>query len=596
MYNEYMEEKAVYESRLSVWNRRFTIVSVFRLISFLAAVILIYVGISDNSFAAGISGMIFLLVFIALIKYHSVINSKILAAQSRIEVLERYQKRFSGEWNTFQDDGGVFCQAGDTLSRDIDLLGPSSLYQFISVAHTEEGRKRLSDTLSLRDVKINDLSRRQEAIKELEGKPNFIVDFEAAANQLTKRKSTKKLRMLSGGDRPAAMPGWMKILMLLIPAVNIVLLILMMTHTIHYGYLLLSFLICLMITWLTGSASDKVIAPVYRFGNYAADYRALINCINNEDFHSAVLSEIKSEIGGKEGALKGLRSLERISQAYHISYNPLIHMLLSGFLGWDYMIAFFAGRWGRNYFDKMQSCFESIAEIEELASLAVLSCVRETHPADVHISDRTGTITCRTMYHPLLKSTEAVANSVNIRRGVTVITGSNMSGKTTFLRTLAMNMVLAYTGASVCAEQFETDYMKIFTSMRVMDDIAGGISTFYAEILRIKDMADYLKDHDGDIPAICLIDEIFKGTNSADRIVGAENAIRKLSAGESMVLVSTHDFELCELTDYQGNPVMNYHFEEYYENDQLLFDYKIKEGRCTTRNAMAILKMAGLSD
>ena len=165
-----------------------------------------------------------------------------------------------------------------------------------------------------------------------------------------------------------------------------------------------------------------------------------------------------------------------------------------------------------------------------------------------------------------------------------------MSGKTTFLRTLAINLALLYMGAPVCAKEFKASYMKIFTSMRVTDDVAHGISTFYAEILRIKTMSEYKKINQ---PMLCLIDEIFKGTNSADRIVGAKGVITGLSAPNTMVIVSTHDFELCALAKEDGSQVTNYHFEEYYQDDQLKFDYKIKDGRCTTTNARAILKMAG---
>ena len=131
--------------------------------------------------------------------------------------------------------------------------------------------------------------------------------------------------------------------------------------------------------------------------------------------------------------------------------------------------------------------------------------------------------------------------------------------------------------------------------MRVMDDVTNGISTFYAEILRIKEMSQYIKQM-GNVPALCLIDEIFKGTNSADRIYGAKEAIKNLSGGNAMVIVSTHDFELCDLKKKNGYDVSNYHFEEHYEDNELKFDYKIKEGRCTTRNAKALLSMAGLLD
>ena len=201
----------------------------------------------------------------------------------------------------------------------------------------------------------------------------------------------------------------------------------------------------------------------------------------------------------------------------------------------------------------------------------------------------------KNVYHPLIDPETVIANDADISGRLTIITGSNMSGKTTFMRTVAINMVLSYIGAGVCADKFSVPYMKIFTSMRVMDDVAGGISTFYAEILRIKAMAEYVAGKSS-VPAICLIDEIFKGTNSADRIVGAEEALKKLSEGNAMVIVTTHDFELCDLKKQNGEPADNYHFEEHYENGELKFDYKIRDGRCKTRNAMAILKMAGLME
>ena len=125
-----------------------------------------------------------------------------------------------------------------------------------------------------------------------------------------------------------------------------------------------------------------------------------------------------------------------------------------------------------------------------------------------------------------------------------------------------------------------------------MDDVANGISTFYAEILRIKAMAEYKEKN---LPMLCLIDEIFKGTNSADRIVGATEAIKQLSGDKCMTVVSTHDFELCSIKDDNGKPAVNYHFEEYYKDDELMFDYKLKDGRCTTTNAIKLLKMAGFS-
>ena len=166
-----------------------------------------------------------------------------------------------------------------------------------------------------------------------------------------------------------------------------------------------------------------------------------------------------------------------------------------------------------------------------------------------------------------------------------------MSGKTTFMRTIGVNCILAYAGAPVCANKMIVSNMKIFTSMRVQDDVSKGISTFYAEVLRIKQIIEYSYKNE---PMLVLIDEIFKGTNSADRIVGATEIIKALNKEHIICLVSTHDFELCSLVEKAEILGSNYHFEEFYRNNELHFDYKIKPGRCRTTNAKHILRMAGL--
>ncbi|MGL4383649.1 MAG: MutS-related protein, partial [Bacilli bacterium] len=170
----------------------------------------------------------------------------------------------------------------------------------------------------------------------------------------------------------------------------------------------------------------------------------------------------------------------------------------------------------------------------------------------------------------------------------TIITGSNMAGKTTFIRGVGINILLAYAGARVCASSFEVSSLKIFTSIRVADDLSQGISTFYAEIYRIKQMVQYASLNKA---MLCLIDEIFKGTNTNDRIYGAHQALEKLSKPWSSIILTTHDNELCH-KKLTSRTIDNKHFSEYYLDDELLFDYQIKEGPCTTSNAIHILKMA----
>ena len=391
------------------------------------------------------------------------------------------------------------------------------------------------------------------------------------------------------------LPGWARFVGIAIPFAFFTSLLLWIVGPFGYGLPLAVFLVCLVTTWLTKTTTDSVILQLCVISSYLDDYLEMMEIINDATFEAARLKEMQSLISDKNGALPAFHALRGICQAYNISFNPLIHQIGSGTLAWDYQLAAVAARWKRKYGSQIGECFSVLGSFEELLSLAVISVVRKTSNATI-TNEKTGKcyLNCEELFHPLIAQDKVQANSANLSAGITIVTGSNMSGKTTFLRTLAINLALAYMGAPICGKSLSAGYMKLFTSMRVTDDVAHGISTFYAEIMRIKAMADYRENR---LPMLCLIDEIFKGTNSADRIVGATEAIRRLAGDCCMTIVSTHDFELCEICDMDGNPAKNYHFEEYYEETEegskLCFDYKIKNGRCTTTNAREILRMAG---
>ncbi len=191
--------------------------------------------------------------------------------------------------------------------------------------------------------------------------------------------------------------------------------------------------------------------------------------------------------------------------------------------------------------------------------------------------------------HPLIQIEERVNNNINIMDNILVITGSNMSGKTTFLRTIGINSVLLNAGTVTISESFKSPIMKIYTSMRVTDDLKNKISTFYAELLRIKEILDYGKTHPN---TLFLIDEIFKGTNSKDRILGAKNVLLNLNQLGLVGAITTHDFELCELDLHPR--ILNYHFAEDYVEGKISFDYKIKKGRSTSTNARYLMELVGI--
>ena len=591
---QFKQKKQILDGELDNLKKQYGRISSLRVVSFLVGVALLLVGISDNMLVAGIVGGAFLLVFIILITKHSDVVRQTDIVESKIRVVEHYIARFDDGWRDFTENGKEYLLSGDTVSMDIDLLGNDSLFQMLNVCHTDSGKKKFADVLSLSEFDSEVTKKRREAVEELLSCRDFAVDFEAAGERLLNRKKKIDLQQFEAAcdSDDNAFPLWCRIVAVLFPVTEIALLVLWIAGILSYAYPLVGFIAVLSFSWLTRHITDSVIVPLYGAGYVVEDYIDMMSELSKYKFSSERLMAISDAICGDEGALSAFHALGGISQAYNICYNPLIHQILSGIILWDYQLAIVVSAWRKKYGKRVSGSFDNIAEVEMLLSLAVLGRVRNTGWGDIYDKEDSGknSLSCEDIYHPLISPDKVISNSVSLESGITVITGSNMSGKTTFLRTIAINLALAYIGAPVCGKKLSCNYMRIFTSMRITDDVAHGISTFYAEILRIKTMAEYRKANK---PMLCLIDEIFKGTNSADRIVGAKEVLKGLSGDNCMTLVSTHDFELCTISDRDGRAAVNYHFEEYYDNDELRFDYKIKDGRCTTTNAKAILKMAG---
>jgi DNA mismatch repair ATPase MutS len=277
---------------------------------------------------------------------------------------------------------------------------------------------------------------------------------------------------------------------------------------------------------------------------------------------------------------------DRISNRENAMFFPINVLLL-----WDYHSMMALERWKIQSGKNIEKLMETIGKAEALCSLAALCC---DYP-DWVIPEFTASpsvVRAKSLGHPLLGERK-VCNDLSIEKPACalLITGSNMSGKSTYLRTAGINLVLAYAGAPVCASYMKCSVMDIHTCMRVNDNLEKNISSFYAEILRIKDIVNASK---GSRQVFFLLDEIFKGTNSQDRHAGAESLIKNLCRNGAAGMVSTHDLELGALEGESGGQVKNYHFQEHYMDNEIHFDYKLRPGVSTTRNALYLIRMAGI--
>lgn len=530
-----------------------------------------------------------LVIFMGLVYYYNKLNQKLSYLKAKAQVVLRYLQRFNHDWKEFEETGSEFFSEMSGPVKDLDLADQNSLYQFLNTATSSLGKKRLIDKLTRKSFDYKAIIQEQQAVEELGEKLDFVLETETygkmtkeyylgerAVNDFLKRikdhNSSNKLTFLN----------------YLIPVITIVT-ILLFCFKIGFQYMIILVPLLIMgqlfFAALMLLKNRELFDCSAKLSSSLEYYLNVCNLVSENDFNTNHLQIIKTDL---QAALLHLKQLKKISDMIKQRNNLLAFLLLNGLLLWDRNCYSRLNQWIDDHGNQLEHWLKQIGELESLISLQVLIQTKTGVSMPSIVDEHKPVLEFQDAYHPLLASNEAVANSFKMERQVAIITGSNMSGKTTFLRTVGINLVLAYAGGPVMAKSFTCSLMQLFTSMRIEDDIEG-ISTFYGELLRIKEIVE--ENRTGKV-MIALIDEIFKGTNSADRIIGARETVKQLSSSNIFTLITTHDFELCELENEVS--CTNYHFEEYYQDDKIKFDYRIKDGRSKTTNAQYLLKMVGI--
>ena len=528
--------------------------------------------------------------FTALLRRHGRLFEQRLLLESHIAALSNFLARFSGEWHNFPVTGAEYLRDELPQAQDLSLFGADSIYQYLCVARTKAGRDRLADALSPFPADLTLARKRQKAVEELIARPRLVLDLTAAAALLPDGHDTKPLlaALQRNTEKPyagTAFIAWVLPAALALAIVGASLSLI--GWTMPAMLVLLQFLIAFALGRRT-AAAQKPLAAMHRELRL---YERLFSRLEDATFQSPHLIALQAQLKAG-GAARSLRRLAALADHAHTRHNLIFLLLANAFFLSDLHFAHRIAHWQEEAAAHLGDWLAVWAETEVLLSLSTVGLVREVYAFPELLEDASPRLEAKNLTHLLIPEEKAVPNDIDATAGTCIITGSNMSGKTTYLRTVASACVLAYAGAPVPGERLCLSPLHIFTSIRVTDDAAHGLSTFYAEILRIKSMMAFKEKS---LPMLIVIDEIFKGTNSADRLIGAREAISRLTGADFITLVSTHDFELCEI-ESDAAPVTNWHFEESYEDDKLLFDYKIKEGRCTTRNAQYLLKMAGIME
>lgn len=573
-------------------NRIFNIVGIIKLILAVIFIVSLYFMFTewDNDIFKLYSGVL-LLIQVGIWIYHLKIGDIIDHANGIVKINQRHIDRVTGEWIKFSDMGEEFVNHEHPYASDLDIVGKKSLFQFLNSTHTWSGRNRFAEDLLNPCYSQSEIKERQQAISELAKDHKFAENLEYEFSKIGVDSATPEFLNHLQNSEMFIRNRIARLVLNYLPIFTIV----FAGVTIIFGWehmyrTVILLFIAQIFTWVGGlPITLGYLQGINSLQSKIDSYGRVLDMVQNSEFSSHKIREIQSRLTGSDlSAVQGLKSLAKIVNKTNIRSNALLYFGLNMVLLWDYECAFQFEKWKKKHSMYCAKWFDDLGELEALLSFSSLekvcsnTCVPE-------ISENRG-VHADNLGHPLIQNDVRVTNTLKLEDNIIIISGSNMSGKTTYLRAVGINTVLARTGSVVCAKAMTCSIFNVITSMRILDDLNSGVSTFYAELRRVKSIIDATKiDND----TLFLIDEIFRGTNSVDRLSGATTVITKLDQLKVLGIVSTHDLELCDL-EHTSERIENYSFSEYYEKGKICFDYKMKQGKSQTTNAKHLMEMIGI--
>lgn len=485
------------------------------------------------------------------------------------------------------------------FEKDLDITGKRSLHRLIDSTVSMDGSNLLKDWLLQAAPERKSILARQALVKELTPFARFRDKLFLAARLVSQDQLNGKrlLHFLKQQSYPSILD---KVLLLsfVLAGVNITLFFLNYFGFIPgywTGTLALYFVIYFMNQGHLDSMLDESVFIVEEFKKF----RAILIFLERYKYgaHKKLAELCQPFWGEKNRPSASLRRLTLLGTAVGLRMNPLFRIVLNLAFPWDFAVAKILNRIKQNTERQFSEWLEVLTQLEALNALANFAYLNpeSTFPEIVEPSrSQSAVLQATQLGHPLLHDSQRRSNDFTFKnlKEIALITGSNMSGKSTFLKTVGINLSLAYAGGPVLAENLRTGIFRLYTCIQVHDSVTDGFSFFYAEVKRLKHLLDELQREDN-LPLFFLIDEIFKGTNNKERLIGSGAYIKALAGLNGLGAVSTHDLELTKLEDSVPG-LTNYHFREDVVDGKMVFDYKMRPGPCPSTNALKIMKLEGL--
>lgn len=579
--------------RLSEKYNRFSLV---RLLSFLGGVVLIAVLWVQWWPLGAVSTIVFLLLFYRFVLWHQSIKREEELNRRLHEINLAEGKAMNYDFSTFSD-GEEYAQAEHPYAIDLDIFGRHSIYQACNRTVSVLGGRQLAHLMT-QPASIEKIKARQEALCELAPEVDWRQDFQALGMGTTDDEVHFNLLKKWLSD-PLFFEGkkGLKAMLVFVP--------IWMTVGTVISFTILPLEAIIFFLLLPAVILRNTLKKVNDLHNRTAKavdilekYADLISHVEKKEWQAPLLKEIRSHFSHKEViASKSIKRLAYIINQLNVRYNPFA-ILLNLYALWDLQWMRQLDRWKKSNATLLLTWFEGLQQIDALNSLAVLHANNPDWTfAQIGLEEKIQAIE---IGHPLIHRRIRVPNDIELPTDghIKLVTGSNMGGKTTFLRTLGLNVVMAMTGLPVCARKFSLPPMWVYTSMRTQDSLHESTSSFFAELKRLKTIIEAVesqKDTQPPQPKILfLLDEILKGTNSADRHKGSKALLLQLIQSKGSGLVATHDLELGHLESQYPAAIENWCFEVDIEEGKLSFDYKLKRGVSKSFNATILMKEMGI--
>ena len=528
--------------------------------------------------------------FLALVRFHQSLSEKRRLLQIRLTLIENELKALQGDISAF-NDGGSYTDLAHPYTYDLDIFGKGSIYQMLCRTVTLNGASALAASLSSLLLVKEKILERQEIIKELAATPDLLQNFRVAG-----------LSEAEGPGDQARLLQWMEgeehfinnkvilTLAVLMPAMSVALIL--YSILIADWYAGLNFLI--LANWIILGIFQKQIKPaIQQIGNseqFLSKLQTILSEFTQQQFTGKWLSDTQATA---QNSLANIAGFNKLVKLFDSRDNVFIGPVMNSFFLFDIYCLIRLETWRRKYKSTLLTAVDAVTAADVYVSCATYAFNNQDN-IYASITESVNEIHALDIRHPLLPATAAVGNSLSLGNAEQffLLTGANMTGKSTFIRTIGVSNVLTNMGLPVPAGQLTMPLLDLFTSMRITDSVQEDISYFRAELNRIKMIMDRVRNSKH--PYLILLDEPLRGTNSADKQQGTRSIVQTLLTFHAIGIVATHDTGLCDMADNYPGKVSNYYFESKVDNNELTFDFKIRPGASVSNNATILMKQMGI--